>query len=300
MARHKTKKIRYLIEYACLRAILRLFDLMSPTNATRSAERLADLWYILHASRRRIARKNILQSGITNNEKEAGSIARASFRHFAVLLVETMKSSSFLTENTWQERTELVISPETTTLLKDPERGVIVISGHIGSWEIAAQLLSYFKPISAIARGLNNPYADKLMNEKRTHERLSFISKYDNALSRAKSVIKNGQILAIISDQHARKGGIMIDFFRKPASTYPTAALLHLATGAPICFVHCIRTRPGFYRLTVLDPITHKRSGNNESDITTILGKINHELEEIIRKYPEQYLWGHRRWRVQS
>lgn len=289
-----------MIEYACLKITLRLFDFMSLASATRTAERLADLWYILHTSRSRIARKNIRQSGIANNEEEAARIARASFRHFAVLLVETLKSASFLTENTWRERTELAISPETTALLKDPKRGVILISGHIGSWEIAAQLLSYFKPISAIARGLNNPYADKLMNEKRTHEQLSFISKYDNAMSRAKSVIKSGHMLAIISDQHARKGGIMIDFFGKPASTYPTAALLHLATGAPLCFVHCIRTGPGSYRLTVLDPITHKRSGNNESDITTILGKINHELEEIIRKYPEQYLWGHRRWRVQS
>ena len=289
-----------MIEYACLKITLRLFDFMSLASATRTAERLADLWYSLHASRSRIARKNIRQSGIANNEEEAARIARASFRHFAVLLVETMKSPSFLTENTWQERTELAISPETTALLKDPKRGVILVSGHIGSWEIAAQLLSYFKPISAIARGLNNPYADKLMNEKRTHEQLSFISKYDNAMSRAKSVIKSGHMLAIISDQHARKGGIMIDFFGKPASTYPSAALLHLATGAPLCFVHCIRTGPISYRLTVLDPITHKRSGNNESDITTILGKINHELEEIIRKYPEQYLWGHRRWRVQS
>ncbi len=299
MSRHKNK-LRQLLEYACLKTIIKTVDRMPLDKALKSAGKWADLWYFAHHSRRRIARENIRLSGIAHDEKEISRIARSSFRHFATLMIETLKIDPLSTSNSQNIHIENAISPKANDILNNSSKGLIIASGHVGNWEIAAQLLTRFKTVAAIARDMNNPYINQLVSKRRTKANLSFIPKYDNAISKSKAILKKGGVLAIMTDQHARKGGIIAEFLGRPASTYPTAALLHLATGMPICFCSCIRLTPALYRLIVLDPITHERTGNNEQDIRIITEKINRELEKIIREYPEQYLWGHRRWRVSS
>ena len=104
-------------------------------------------------------------------------------------------------------------------------------------------------------------------------------------------------MLAILLDQHARKGGVVVDFFGRPASTHRSAAVLHLATGAPLCFGACIRTGPMKFRIRLAALIRHTSTGNHKQDVQSILERLTHELEARIRTDPEQYLWAHRRWR---
>ncbi len=299
VSRHKNK-LELLLEYACLKAVISAFDRMSLEKALGMAENWADFWYFMHRSRRNIACENIRLGGIASDEQEISRIARSSFRHFATLLIEGMKFDPLAPEGAANVHVETVIAPRANDILSDAGKGMIAVSGHIGNWELGVQLLSRFKPVAAIARKMNNPYVDRLVNERRKRANLLLISKYDNPIRKARAALKNAGALAMLTDLNARKRGIIVDFLGRPASTYPTAALLHLATGAPICFGSCIRLGPASYRFSVHDPIIHERTGDNKRDIREITEAINRELEAVVRKYPEQYLWGHRRWRIPS
>ena len=99
-------------------------------------------------------------------------------------------------------------------------------------------------------------------------------------------------------DQHAsKKQGVVVDFLGRPASTHTSPARLHLTTGVPMLVGAFIREAPFRYRVFAGEPLTVTRTGDRERDTVATVAEINRQLGEIIRRYPEQYLWAHRRWR---
>jgi len=296
MAR-KRSRVRHIIEYLGLRLGLRLADKLSIKTASALAIRLADVWFILDAQRRRHAQANILRSGIATQDREIRRVARASFRHFALLVVESLKADPLLCGEDWRRHVEFDIPAETLRLLEEPGRGVLLVSGHLGNWEIAAQMLARIKPVVGITRPMNNPYTNGLIRARKERGQFRLTPKHDASPARLLDVLRRGEILALLVDQYAGSQGIMVDFFGHPASTHSSPALLHLITGAPICFGYCTRVAPMRFRFSARAPMIYPRSGRREEDVRAILTRLNTELENAIRAHPEQYLWAHRRWR---
>lgn len=291
------KKLRHILEYALLRPLILLIDLLSPRAAERLAIVLADIYFSGAARRRGIACDNVRRSGIAKDEVEVRSIAKRSFRHFACLVIDSLKSDKVLTPETWQDHIELDVDHETMELIKKPGKGVILISGHLGNWEIAAQVISYIKPVVGITRKMNNPYTDKLMKKRKPRNNFTLTPKHDADMGRLLTTLKDGHVLALLVDQYARAGGMMVDFFGIPASTHKSHAMLHLITKIPICFGYCVKTGSMQFKFKALAPMVAERTGNRNEDVKAILEKLTTDLENAIREYPEQYLWAHRRWR---
>lgn len=289
--------IRYLIEYAGMRIGLLVIDALPLSACIAVARGLASIWYLINGSRRNIAQSNILRSGITSDPHEAARIAKKSFQHFAILVVESLKSGPVFREDNWRDKTTVDIPPETMAILNDPNQGMILASGHFGNWEIAAQLLSHMKPVVGITRSMNNPYTNTLMENRKPRNRFTLTPKHDANSVRFISTLKDGKILALLMDQHASRAGMMVDFFGSPASTHTSPAMLHLITGAPICFGYCLRTGPMSFTLRASPPLDYARTGDRKKDTRAILEMLNSHLEAVIREHPEQYLWAHRRWR---
>jgi len=294
------KQLRHYLEYAGLRLVLFLLDRLSLPAAEALACRLADFWYVCNVPRRWTAIDNILRSGIARDRRAAAAIARASYRSFAVLVVESLRTGEAFNETNWREKVELDVSPAAMELLSKPGQSVLLVSGHLGNWEVAAQLLSYIKPVVGITRDMNNPYTDRVMQERKPRNRFRLTPKHDADAGRLLATLKQGEILALLIDQYASKHGMMVDFFGVPASTHTSPALLHLISKAPICFGYCLRTGPMKYKLKAVDPLVYQPTGNRKADVHAILEKLHHLLEEAIREAPDQYLWGHRRWRTET
>lgn len=294
------RRIRHLVEYFFVRLFLFLLDSLPLSFCARLAGGVADIVFRLHASRRRIAVENILSSGITSDRHDAERMARASFRHFARIVVESLKSDSYFKRHAWTERVDWQASPELQHVLDDPSRGLILACGHLGNWEIAAQLLSHRKPVVGITRAMNNPYVDRLMQARKPRNRFELTPKHDANMTRLVSALQDGKVLAIMIDQHARDRGMMIDFFGRPAATHTAIALLHLVTRTPICFGTCVETAPMRFLFQASGPLRFERTGDKQQDIRSILERLTRELETAIRAHPEQYMWGHRRWRDSS
>lgn len=210
-----------------------------------------------------------------------------------MVLVESMKSELALDD---PERVRVEIPGDVRAVLEDPDSGLIVVSGHFGNWEIAGQWLSRYKPVAGISRQMNNPRVQDLALGRRQRREFRMIPKYDPDPGRFLKLLGDGEILALLVDQHARQG-IDVPFFGHPAKTHKTAAMLHLVARTPLAFLVCRRTAEWTFELSLSPLIEQPRSGDRNADVEAILRTLNARLEAAIRRDPDQYLWGHRRWR---
>ncbi|MDA0577992.1 MAG: lysophospholipid acyltransferase family protein [Verrucomicrobia bacterium] len=290
------RRIRYLAEFvaACIaRALIRVLPLRLALLLAHGTANV--VWHCM-PNRRRIATENILKCQLAASAHAAARIARASFRHFAAFIVESLVAETRVRPDNWQSFIDATNAQDLLALAQTPGQGFILITGHFGNWEVPAQMMSFHKPMVAIARRMNNPYTDRLIQARKRGHRFDLIPKHEVTGAKLMNVIKSGKILTMVIDQHARQRGMRIPFFGRPASTHTAAALMHLRTGVPLIFAACVRLGPMRYKL-MATPIVRTPGPRNDAAIEEILRTVNHHLEEVIRANPEQYLWGHRRWR---
>lgn len=292
------KRLQHLLEYAALRALLFVIDALPVRVAVAMAHGLGDLAWLAMRRRRQITVDNLRRSGIAADAAAARRRSRQAFRHFVRVLVVSVKSDSYWRKTAIDTCIDWRVPPEVGALLDDPQQGVILASGHLGSWEIGAQILSHRKPVLGITRRMNNPYVDRLMQRRKPRHRFELTPKRSADLGRLVGALGAGKVLAVMIDTHARERAMVVDFFGRPAASHTAIALLHLVTRKPIVFGWCQEVAPMRFCFHATGPFRFAPSGDKQRDVRTILEHLNRELEAAVRRCPEQYMWGHRRWRV--
>lgn len=178
-----------------------------------------------------------------------------------------------------------------TTLHKN--KGVILVSGHFGAWEVLAAWLGYNKyPVSAVATKQGNRGADKFFLELRSHFGMKHIYR-KSSLDNMYNVLERGEILALVSDQDAKKRGVFVKYFNQQTSTPKGAARFSIESGAPVIFTICYQNKLNNYTIEF-----HPIKIDSGATIESITQSYTSILEEHIRRFPEQYFWWHRRWKT--
>ncbi len=255
----------------------------------------ACVWPFL-GRRRRIAVENVLRAKVTDDPKEARRIARRSLCHLAGHIAEALFVPSVVTRANYRAHldTSGVSAANAKLLLDSPGRPILLVSSHHGVWEAATNVLSFARPMIAIARVQNNRLVAKWMKKHHFRGPVTLVDKNHGFTPAVlEQWQRDGAAMTILMDQHAGKGA-PLTFFGRPARTYTTAARLAIRTGCPIVVGSFVRIAPYRYRLVASgDPIVLSK----EDDRNAATQLLNDRLEAAIRQYPEQYLWLHRRWR---
>jgi KDO2-lipid IV(A) lauroyltransferase len=175
----------------------------------------------------------------------------------------------------------------------------MILTGHLGAWASAVSIISFSRPMIAVARKMNNPFVERFLKKHHFRGEITIVSKQ---MGFAPSVMREwkerGAAMTLLMDQRAGpKHGILVDFMGRPASTHTSPARLHLKTGAPILAGAFVRDGLFQYRMVTADPIRFTPTGNKAADIAELTSEINRRIEAVIRRYPGQYLWAHKRWR---
>ena len=288
------------LQYLAVRLLGALYALVPAHKAYDWGAGLTSSLYPLFRSRRRIAVENILKARVTDDPREADRIARTAFGHLAGHICEALKVGGVITEQNWREHITFDGPDESfKLLLESPDTPIMILTGHHGAWEVAVSVISFTRPMIAVARKMNNPFVERFMREHHFRGQITIVPK---KLGFTAAVIRQWMeqkaAMTLVMDQHASpKQGIRIDFMGRPASTHTSPARLHLKTGAPILAGSFIRESAFRYRMVTGLPIRFTPTGDKERDTAALLAEINRRLEAVIRRYPEQYLWAHKRWR---
>ena len=178
-------------------------------------------------------------------------------------------------------------------------RGVILVTGHYGNWEIAAAAVaSRGVPLGAIVRRQGNRLVDERLQQLRRNLGVETIYQ-GQAPARVPRILRSNGVVGIVGDQDARRSGIFVPYFGRLASTHRGPALFALRLGAPV--FSCIARRlPGDeVRYEVRGRrVSFEPTGNVDDDVRSLTTELSRRLEEEVRRAPEQYFWFHKRWKT--
>lgn len=176
-------------------------------------------------------------------------------------------------------------------------KGAIVISGHVGNWEILGQAIAAAGyPIATIATPFYDPRVTRWLDQWRGQRGLKIIWREQNSGKAILRVLRSNKLMGFLIDQDTKTAGDYVTFFGRPAFTPTTPAALALRTGAPLIF--CWHHRRGKRHKITIERVVYDPSGDYQRDVLALTALLTARLENVIRAAPEQWVWMHRRWRT--
>jgi KDO2-lipid IV(A) lauroyltransferase len=285
-------------EYFALRGAVAAMERLSFHRAGRVGEGIGTLGYAPLKIRRAVVEKQLTAAFPEKSADEIDQIARGTYGHLGRTTIETAVLPSYSPRQIiglFEEVNGWSIVEERIARGK----GLIVVTGHLGNWELGgAYLAARGLPIDAVARHMANPLFDKYLTK--TREQIGMTVVHDEeAVKRVPRSLRAGRAVAFLFDQGAiGLASTWVKFFGRYAKTPRGPAVFALRLGTPIVFGAAIRQPSGKYQLT-FEPIDVHETGDREADIDKIVTDYSDTLERWIRRAPEQYLWAHRRWKHQ-
>ncbi len=302
--RRKPQSLQYL-QYLGVRTALAIARILPLGVLYAIARFLGNLLYWLGRHRRTIALTNIREAYHGQlDDTSLHLLARRSFTAFFSTAMEIIKLRLFLTDTS--DLGDPRIYPESLRSLfakarkiHDESCGCIFVTPHIGNWELLPHVSAKVGiPLAVVVRPLDNPYLERLLYANRAVDGQIVIPKR-NAFFTLQRLLQAGKSIGMLPDQSTKKG-VRVDFMGRGAMTTPVPAVLALSYQRPVVVVACCRSNSSIgFEGFVSDPIWPATGYSSEKgEIIRITEAIHKEMETVIRRYPEQYLWMHNRWKI--
>jgi Kdo2-lipid IVA lauroyltransferase/acyltransferase len=286
------------LEYAAVWLLLKGLGLLPRPLARGIAAKVAGILYGLSPKLRKTAETNLRIAFPERTEEQRNAVIREMVRNLGWMAAEFARIPKYSKENIDQ----VVVLDGNENFLEGQRRGkgVLVLTGHIGAWELSSFAHAlYGYPLHFMARPLDNRRIDNLVNSYRCASGNRPIFKNESARVMLK-ILKESGTIGILADQNTMpEEAVFVDFFGKAASTTTGIARVALHTDAAVV--------PGYavwdeglqeYRLRFEPPMELVRTGDMERDVRENTQRFTKVIEDIIRKYPEQWVWVHGRWSV--
>ncbi|PJZ47111.1 lysophospholipid acyltransferase family protein [Leptospira brenneri] len=260
---------------------------------------LTKLIYPLDKKHRKVAADNIRFAFPAYSEDQILNLVKAHYRHLGILLAHTLwaprMTRKWLDENLVVDAESLNIEEET----KKQGVGVILISGHFGTWEILVQFLGIRMKGGGIYKKVRNPFVDQLLRRMRSKNGVVLVPVQES--TQVIKLLKQGYWIGFGADQNAGKAGIFVPFMNRQASTFVGPALMAYLTGAKMLYYSVLAGEGGKVIVRVKDlGFVDKKLYPSKDDVIRHYTELwTKTLEEEVKLFPEQYFWVHRRWRTQ-
>jgi Kdo2-lipid IVA lauroyltransferase/acyltransferase len=290
--------MRYRLEYALAWLLIRGISILPRPVARAAGIGLGQLVYLLHGKLRRVGMRNLQLAFPDKSAHERRKILRGEFTSLGRQLAEVCLFPSYTRENV----TKIVVYDgfENFERAEARGKGVIYLTAHLGGWELSAFAHSIQgHPLHVVMRGMDNPFLDRFITHLRTMHGNRAVDK-GNFVRGLLSAMKAGETVGILMDTNMTPPqGVFVDFFGIPACTASGLARIALRTDAAVV--------PGFtiwdrelrkYRLRFDPALALIRTGHEEADIVANTALFTKVIEQYVRRYPDQWLWVHRRWKT--
>lgn len=294
----KFKFRRYYLYYLGRVAIFFL-SYLPPKIGLFISGKLGLLAYLILQKYRKITIGNLqLAFGSEKTEEELKRIAKTVFENLGKNAFEFIRSPRINSRNI--DRLVEIENPEIARAAFRKGRGIIIITAHIGNWELmAATLRLKGYPGVTVGRRIYFDKYDKFLNRLRKIQDVDVIYR-DESPRRILKVLKENRIVGIVADQDVDSvEGVFVNFFGRRAYTPAGPAALARVSGATLIPTFIVR-KNAHHKLVFEDPIELVDTGDKESDLTANTQKWSDVVESYIRRYPEQWVWMHRRWKTRE
>ncbi|MFZ0662567.1 MAG: lysophospholipid acyltransferase family protein [Acidobacteriaceae bacterium] len=290
--------MREWLEYAVVRALVTLLGALPRRAARGVGVAVGATAYHLMTRLRRTGLRNLELAFPEKPVAERERILRQLYRNLGWLLAEFCRMPRYTRENTKDflhyEGLEHYLAARARG------KGVLIVTGHLGAWELSSyyhSLMGY--PMGIVIRRLDNSRVDRLVNAIRCGHGNRVLNKDDFARGLL-AAMRKGETVGILMDTNMTPPqGVFVPFFGREACTASGLARVALKTGAAVL--------PGFmvweeaerkYVLRFGEEIPLTATGDDEADALRNTARFTGVIENWVRRYPEQWLWVHRRWKT--
>jgi KDO2-lipid IV(A) lauroyltransferase len=290
--------LRQRLEYALVWLLVRVLGALPRWLARAGGIVLAWSVYALHFRLRRVGMHNLAIAFPEKSPHQRRQILRKLFTGLGRQLAEFCHFPSYTRENV--ARVAVHDGMENYEAARARGKGVLFLTGHFGGWELGSfvhSIVGY--PMQIVVRELDNPHVNHLVTRYRCLQGNSVVDK-DEFARGLLAAMRNGETVGILMDTNMTPPqGVFVDFFGVPACTASGLARVALKTGAAVV--------PGFtlwdpqlgkYRVQLLPALELICTGDYESDVVANTQLFTNVIERFARRYPEQWLWVHRRWKT--
>jgi KDO2-lipid IV(A) lauroyltransferase len=257
---------------------------------------LGDFLYFLDLPHRRIVLRNLQFIHTEWPRNQIHKLAKRIFQQLGITMLEFLQMA-------YISREELVSNVQINgkEILAEAlakQRGIVLVSAHMGNWEIAWQVCpSYFqRPITGVAKKLRNVQLNRLIHNRRIRFGNRILYK-KGALPDLMQALRKGEAVGLLMDVSRRFDGVEVQFFGRRATATPAAALLGLRCKCPIITAFSHRNAKGQLIINIEPPVEIQRTHDLRTDLQINTQLISDRVERAIRNYPEQWNWMLKRWK---
>ena len=250
---------------------------------------LGSLIYYIFPLRKKVAKINIEIAFPHFSKNQVNKLILKSYQHYGILLFE------FLSQKNDNIYNFLNPIDKITEQNLSNKNGQILMTAHIGNWELIIPIISRYKKIMGVAREQKNSGADKFIKENRSFVNASLISNKDSTKKMVSALLKK-ELLLLVCDQNAKSKGNKIEFFNKKSSFPKGPGHFYYLTKCKLLYGFCVLEENYKYKFKIRE-LNIKNNIEQKEEIIIEINRLYVEiLEDIIKKYPEQYFWFHKKW----
>ena len=288
---------RHWLEYFVARALLRLLGWVPHRVARQLCEGLARACYWLWPRLRRVGLFNLSLAYPQWSSRQRRRVLSGSFRSLGRMLADFASFPRWNRSNI--EQLIIYDGLENYTQAKKSGKGVLFLTAHFGNWELSSFAHGlYGHSLNFVVREMDNPLLDALVNRYRCLSGGRAIYKQESARKTLHALHRN-EAVGILMDQNMLPSeGVFVDFFGRPACTSTGPARIARKTGAALILGLVIwDEKLKKYRLR-FESVEWIRCEDPEEEIVVNTANFTRRIEEYVRRYPNQWLWVHRRWKT--
>ena len=281
--------MRDYITYTIIKILSKGISFLSRTYSIKLAKSIGLLINKIFPKRKKVAEKNLKIAFPGKSQSKIEHVIKLTYQHYTILMFE------FLRQRNLKAKNIKVNMDSITKDLLSSNKGLILMTAHLGNWEMIIPVLSQYKKSTVIVKAQRNSGGDRFLNEARNFKNITLLPMKASKRIMIDALV-NDEVLALASDQNAGSRGIKVSFFGSQASIPKGGAYFHYKTKCPIVVGFCILKEDFSYDFKLRKIEIEENFDNTEDLFFSIHQRYSFLVEEEIKKNPEQYFWFHKKW----
>ena len=254
--------------------------------------------YYYAAKKQRLRAETAIRERLEVDAETAARIARS----MCVKIGQTFLEVLYMPKLTKEKMNNLVAidHPEYLWDAVKEGRGVVLLTAHMSNWEwLGASLAMNGYPLTSVIKRQPNDQHTRILNEYREAAGIEIFARGTSEMIGAAKALKAGKILGFLADQDAGKDGLFMPFLGKLASTPIGPAFFARKFKAPVVPAFITRKDGGGHQVHLLPPFYYEDTGDQDGDMYRLTARMTQTVEDMIRQYPDNWLWFQKRWTTQ-
>ena len=288
--------VQHLVEYGAFQTVGFILRVLPLRTVQKLGAVLGEFVGMTLGYRREVTKDNLRNAFPDADGDALQAIMRGSYRNVGISLFEFLCLPRFTVSalNTLVSITNRDYVRE----LYARGNGLIFLSAHFGNWEPLAQAIpvGIGIPVHVIVKPQSNKYVDRIISRWRTSFG-NFIIPMESSVRELLKSLREKKAIGMAADQAAAKESLFVPFFGREVPTYEGPAMFSLKTGAPLIIGVAVRLPDGKYEAQFTEVPSSDLEGYTRENVATLTKRHVAMTEAVIRKYPDQWMWMHKRWK---